>query len=149
MRVLVRSLLALAAIAMVLMAAGGAGAHHDPVHTYFQCETTAYQPWTGNGVVGGQVQIRCGSARYLRLLACLQEYIRHEGYWSDLTWTCYRQDFDNDSQRTNHINAWPSAWCSEVGLGLYRTRGHAEVFEGGRWHHQYAWSSHAWNCSGY
>jgi hypothetical protein len=140
MRISVGSLLALAAIAMVLMSTGAASAHHDPVHSYFQCQTTAYTPWTGNGVVGGPVQI-------LRLLACLQEYIRHEGTWSDLNFTCYYQELCCNPQA--FLNAWPSAWCWQVGLGLYRTRGHAQVFDGGHWHHQSDVSSHAWNCSGY
>jgi hypothetical protein len=147
MRRFVRSsLLVLASTATVLTIVGAAGAHHDPVHTYLGCETNAYQPYTQNGVVGGFVQIRCGSARNLTLYACLQEYIRHEGYWSDLS--CYYQYAFGDDRRA-WINAWPSQWCSWVGLGLYRTRGHAQVYEGGTWHQQFSWSSHAWNCSGY
>ena len=105
--------LAVVLSAMALAQPAASRAHHDPIHTYFGCDTNAYTPYTSNGIVGGVVNIQCHNARQITLYACLQYFIRWDEYWSDLS--CYYQEAIGDN-RAAWLNAFPSAYCSWAGL---------------------------------
>ena len=138
--------LAVVLSAMALAQPAASRAHHDPIHTYFGCDTNAYTPYTSNGIVGGVVNIQCHNARQITLYACLQYFIRWDEYWSDLS--CYYQEAIGDN-RAPWLNAFPSAYCSWAGLGSYRTYARSQLFEGGQWYTTHKWSNDAYNCSGY